>query len=170
MRVLLAQLNGLYVRLSRPPHSERFSANRQRAHCEQWSEPVKAREAVYTNLSPGSYSIGREALINALTHFEGLHFEVEIAYDSRQFRLRIRDDGRGIDPGILEKGGPRRPLGSTRNARTCWQDWCATQTMESSWVWHRGRIAGCRGDSLSIGSHQAQECLVLLGFRGDAPF
>jgi signal transduction histidine kinase len=51
-----------------------------------------------------SYSIGREALINALTHSEGLHVEVEITYDPRQFRLRIRDDGRGIDPGILEKG------------------------------------------------------------------
>ena len=26
-------------------------------------------------------------------------------YDPRQFRLRVRDDGRGVDPGILEKGG-----------------------------------------------------------------
>jgi len=30
---------------------------------------------------------------------------VEITYDPRQFRLRVRDDGRGIDPGILEDGG-----------------------------------------------------------------
>jgi signal transduction histidine kinase len=52
-----------------------------------------------------SYSIGREALINALTHSGGLHIEVEIAYDPRQFRLRVRDDGGGIDPAILEKGG-----------------------------------------------------------------
>jgi signal transduction histidine kinase/streptogramin lyase len=51
-----------------------------------------------------SYSIGREALMNALTHSRGLHIEVEITYDSRQFRLRVRDDGRGIDPGVLEKG------------------------------------------------------------------
>jgi signal transduction histidine kinase len=51
-----------------------------------------------------SYSIGREALINALVHSEGLHVEVEITYDARQFRLRIRDDGRGIDADILEKG------------------------------------------------------------------
>jgi signal transduction histidine kinase len=33
-----------------------------------------------------------------------LHAEVEIAYDARQFRLRIRDNGRGIDADILEKG------------------------------------------------------------------
>lgn len=52
-----------------------------------------------------SYSIGREALINALTHSDGRHVEVEITYDSRQFRLRVRDDGRGIDPGIVELGG-----------------------------------------------------------------
>jgi len=52
-----------------------------------------------------SYSIGREAIINALKHSEGLHIEVEIAYDPQQFRLRIRDDGRGIDRAVLEKGG-----------------------------------------------------------------
>jgi signal transduction histidine kinase len=51
------------------------------------------------------FTIGREALINALSHSGAVHIEVEIAYDPRQFRLRVRDDGRGIDPGILEKGG-----------------------------------------------------------------
>ena len=51
------------------------------------------------------YCIGREAIINALSHSEGQHVEAEIAYDSRQFRLRVRDDGRGIDPKILEAGG-----------------------------------------------------------------
>ena len=52
-----------------------------------------------------SYSVGREAIINALTHSGGRYVEVEIIYDSQEFRLRIRDDGRGIDPGVLEKGG-----------------------------------------------------------------
>jgi nitrate/nitrite-specific signal transduction histidine kinase len=52
-----------------------------------------------------SFSIGREALVNALTHSEGRSVEVEITYDPRQFRLRVRDDGRGIDPAILEDGG-----------------------------------------------------------------
>lgn len=52
-----------------------------------------------------SYFIGREAIINALTHSEGLHVEVEITYDPRQFRLRVRDDGRGIEPEILKEGG-----------------------------------------------------------------
>ncbi|HEU4506639.1 MAG TPA: two-component regulator propeller domain-containing protein [Pyrinomonadaceae bacterium] len=51
------------------------------------------------------YCIGREAIINALSHSDGQNVEAEIAYDSRQFRLRVRDDGRGIDPEILEAGG-----------------------------------------------------------------
>lgn len=52
-----------------------------------------------------SYCIGREAIINALTHSEGKQVELEITYDSRQFRLRVRDNGRGIEPKILEEGG-----------------------------------------------------------------
>jgi signal transduction histidine kinase/ligand-binding sensor domain-containing protein len=59
-------------------------------------------------LHPGvleeSYSIGREALVNALSHSQGQHVELEITYDAKQFRLRIRDNGRGIEPKILEKG------------------------------------------------------------------
>lgn len=51
------------------------------------------------------YCIGREAIINALSHSEGQHVEVEIAYDARQFRVRVRDDGRGIERKILEAGG-----------------------------------------------------------------
>jgi len=52
-----------------------------------------------------AHSIGREALINALTHSGGDCIEIEIAYYARQFRLRVRDDGRGFDSRILEKGG-----------------------------------------------------------------
>lgn len=51
------------------------------------------------------YCIGREAIINALSHSEAQHVEAEITYDSRQFRLRVRDDGRGIESKILEAGG-----------------------------------------------------------------
>ena len=52
-----------------------------------------------------TYAIGREALINALAHSQARKIEAEITYDSREFRVRIRDDGRGIDPDVLEKGG-----------------------------------------------------------------
>ena len=53
-----------------------------------------------------SYSIGREALINALTHSHCSNVELEITYEDRQFHLRVRDNGNGIDPKILAEGRP----------------------------------------------------------------
>jgi signal transduction histidine kinase len=50
------------------------------------------------------YRISREALRNAFTHSQGHHIEAEITYGDRLFRLRIRDDGEGIAPAILEQG------------------------------------------------------------------
>ena len=51
------------------------------------------------------YRIAVEALRNAFRHAEANGVEVEIRYDPRQFRLRVRDDGRGIDPAVLDGGG-----------------------------------------------------------------
>jgi signal transduction histidine kinase/ligand-binding sensor domain-containing protein len=50
------------------------------------------------------YGITREALRNAFSHAQAQHIEVEITYAERLFRLRIRDDGDGIPPGLLEEG------------------------------------------------------------------
>jgi len=47
------------------------------------------------------YRIGSEALRNAFRHAEAKQIEVELRYDERQLRLRIRDDGKGIDPEFL---------------------------------------------------------------------
>jgi signal transduction histidine kinase/streptogramin lyase len=51
------------------------------------------------------YRITREVARNAFTHAAASHIEIEIRYDHHQLRLRIRDDGKGIDPKILEAGG-----------------------------------------------------------------
>jgi signal transduction histidine kinase/ligand-binding sensor domain-containing protein len=51
-----------------------------------------------------TYSIGREAITNALKHSQGHHIEAEIIYEPRHFRLRVRDDGRGFDPKIFHDG------------------------------------------------------------------
>src|SRR5262249_23918858 len=53
-----------------------------------------------------TYAIGREAILNAFTHSGGSQVEVEVTFDRRQFRVRIRDDGRGIDPQVLQQGRP----------------------------------------------------------------
>jgi signal transduction histidine kinase/ligand-binding sensor domain-containing protein len=47
------------------------------------------------------YRITGEALRNAFRHAEARRIEVEIHYDERQFRLRVRDDGKGIDSKLL---------------------------------------------------------------------
>jgi signal transduction histidine kinase/ligand-binding sensor domain-containing protein len=52
------------------------------------------------------YSITREALRNAFHHSHARHIEVEITYGGRGLVLRIRDDGEGIPPEVLEDGRP----------------------------------------------------------------
>jgi len=51
------------------------------------------------------YKIAAEALRNAFRHAHAGRAEVEIRYDTEQFRLRVRDDGRGIDPKVLANQG-----------------------------------------------------------------
>ncbi len=51
------------------------------------------------------YRIAREVLRNAFRHAHARRIEAEILYDEHQFRLRVRDDGKGMDPQVLEKGG-----------------------------------------------------------------
>ena len=50
------------------------------------------------------YRIAREVIRNAFTHASAGHIEVEIRYDQDQLRLRVRDDGKGIDPKVLTGG------------------------------------------------------------------
>src|SRR5580698_80802 len=50
------------------------------------------------------FRIGREALANAFQHSGASKIEVELTYDRNEIRLRIRDDGSGIDPLIVETG------------------------------------------------------------------
>jgi len=51
------------------------------------------------------YRIAGEALRNAFRHAHPRQIEVEIRYGQRQFRLRVRDNGEGIDAGVLAGDG-----------------------------------------------------------------
>jgi signal transduction histidine kinase len=51
------------------------------------------------------YRIAGEALRNAFQHAQAQRIEVEIWYDERRFRLQVRDDGKGINPKLLNEGG-----------------------------------------------------------------
>jgi signal transduction histidine kinase len=49
--------------------------------------------------------ITREILRNALQHARASRIETEIRYDEGELRVRIRDDGKGIEPQVLQAGG-----------------------------------------------------------------
>lgn len=53
------------------------------------------------------YAIGKEAIRNAFRHSRASHVEVEINHGLERFRLRVRDDGIGIDARIV--GGAECP-------------------------------------------------------------
>ena len=57
------------------------------------------------------YKIAAEALRNAFRHSQARQIEVEIRYDNEQFRLRVRDDGKGMDPAILSGQGSQGHYG-----------------------------------------------------------
>ena len=51
------------------------------------------------------FRIAGEALRNAFHHAAAKQIEVELRYDERQLRVRVRDDGKGIDPEVLRAQG-----------------------------------------------------------------
>lgn len=51
------------------------------------------------------YRVATEALRNAFRHSAAKNVEVEIRYDMRYLRLRVRDDGKGIDPEVVRGEG-----------------------------------------------------------------
>jgi signal transduction histidine kinase len=50
------------------------------------------------------YAIAREAVRNAFRHAEARNIEADIIYNGSSFQLRIRDDGKGMDPRMVAKG------------------------------------------------------------------
>ena len=50
------------------------------------------------------FRIGREALVNAFRHSGAQGIEVEIEYGTGRLRVRVRDDGGGIDARVLQAG------------------------------------------------------------------
>jgi len=63
------------------------------------------RQALPAVLQGEVYRVAREILRNAFQHAQADRIEAEIRYDDHALRLRIRDDGRGIDPQFLKDGG-----------------------------------------------------------------
>jgi signal transduction histidine kinase/ligand-binding sensor domain-containing protein len=51
-----------------------------------------------------TFRIAGEALRNAFRHAEAKRIEVEVHYEAQQLCVRVRDDGKGIDPQVLAQG------------------------------------------------------------------
>ena len=54
-----------------------------------------------------AYRIAREALVNAFCHSQATRIELEIQYTGDELRIRVRDDGSGIDDEVLKTGKKR---------------------------------------------------------------
>jgi signal transduction histidine kinase/ligand-binding sensor domain-containing protein len=63
------------------------------------------------SVADDAYRIGREALSNAVSHAQPANIELEIAYDAKQFRMRVRDDGKGIADELLRAGARAHHFG-----------------------------------------------------------
>ena len=66
---------------------------------------VEGRQRVLTPaIRDEVYRIAREVIRNAFRHAQARRIEAEVLYGEDQLRLRVRDDGKGMDPQVLEKG------------------------------------------------------------------
>ena len=63
------------------------------------------RRALTADIQDEVYRIAHEILRNAFQHARADRIEAEIRYDDHGLRVRVRDDGIGIDPKVLEIGG-----------------------------------------------------------------
>jgi len=63
------------------------------------------RQALSSTVSNDVCRIALELMRNAYQHAHAQRIEAEIRYGDSMFRLRIRDNGRGIDPKVLKEGG-----------------------------------------------------------------
>jgi signal transduction histidine kinase/ligand-binding sensor domain-containing protein len=52
-----------------------------------------------------AYWILREGLINAFRHGQGHHVDVAVTFGPRELRVRLEDDGRGVEEDVLRAGG-----------------------------------------------------------------
>lgn len=64
------------------------------------------RQPLHPLIRDEVYRIGREALANALRHARATQVEVELEYATRHFRLRVRDNGRGLGSDVALSGRP----------------------------------------------------------------
>ena len=53
------------------------------------------------------YRITAEALRNAFRHAQAARIDVAIRHGNHEFRIAVKDNGKGIDPEVLKQGSRR---------------------------------------------------------------
>jgi signal transduction histidine kinase len=61
--------------------------------------------ALHTIVRDEVYWIAREAIVNALRSARAQRIEVDLSYRRTALSVRVRDDGGGIEPAVLDAGG-----------------------------------------------------------------
>ena len=82
-----------------------------------------ARQPLTPLLQDEIYRIGREMLRNAFRHAYASRIEAEIRYDRGTFRLRVRDDGKGIESSVLNQGARTVTIGVSRACTSVLNSW-----------------------------------------------
>jgi signal transduction histidine kinase len=86
--------------------SEELGCGETNPNCAEFSVEVEgAPRDLHPILRDEVYRIAGEAVRNAFKHAQAERVEVEIRYDERQLRVRVRDDGKGIDSKLLKEEG-----------------------------------------------------------------
>jgi signal transduction histidine kinase len=77
------------------------------AHVEVHGTP----QALHPLVRDETFRIAGEALRNAFHHASAQQVSVDIHYDARELRVRVHDDGKGIDTQVLRTGGKEGHFG-----------------------------------------------------------
>jgi PAS domain S-box-containing protein len=65
---------------------------------------IGPKKALLAPIREELYRIGKEALVNAFRHSRAGHVDLEFDYTHNNLSMRVRDNGCGIDPQVLEQG------------------------------------------------------------------
>ena len=117
------------------------------------------------------YRITGEGMRNAFRHADAKQIEVEIHYDDRRLRVRVRDNGKGIDPKLLSDDGRKGHFG-LRGIRerakliggklTVWSELDAGTEVELSIPAARAYTAPTKGQRMRL----TEKFLAKLSHRG----
>ncbi len=87
-------------------HGEQLTADHAGPDCPEFRVRAQGESRDLTPVvRDEAHRIGCEALRNAFLHAQARTIEVEIQYGTLQFRLRVRDNGKGLNQKVLADGG-----------------------------------------------------------------